>query len=698
MELLKFRVTKFRSVQDSGWIDVDKITEFIGTNESGKTNILLPLWKLNPSTGGEIDEMADVPRSEYHQYHNNSEKPIFIKAVFQLTKEEKDELVNLTNIDPGQFETVEISKNYAGEFIYAFPNLTVESKTIKNSINNIFDESKNSVSDAEDNNEQLLSIINEAKEAFNSSEELLPGLKSAKEILGNYNASGLSQAKESLPFQGILEEINNQIVFAQNRDFINNNPDNPVLKKTESFLPRFVYYSNYGNLDSRIYLPDVIKNFDKKEAELRPKDISKVRTLKTLFKFINLDPKEILSLGSDAQSSLDDQRMNEFIKSKDERQILLDSAATDFTKKFNEWWKQGDYIFYFVADGNFFHIWVSDKQRPEKIELESRSTGLQWFFSFYLIFLVEAEGKHKNAVLLLDEPGLTLHPNAQKDLFKFFDNLSTKNQLLYTTHSPFMVDANNLDRVRAVFINKDGYTEVSSDLRAAEKEYSKNQIQAIYPAHAALGLSVSDTLLLNCQPIIVEGVSDQYYLMAIKNLLISKGKIMPRKELVFIPAGGVKNIKVISGIVCGKNEKLPFVIIDGDKPAQNIKKQLTDSLYKEQESRIIDISDFNNAVKEPEIEDMFPRDKFVELVDRFLTRPEEAEVDFKDYADNKTPICNVIEDYAKHYGLDLLQRGWKVKLAKYIKNKVLKTPDKVLSNDDPELDVWTYIFMRICDK
>ena len=55
MILKSFRVTEFRSVKDSGWIDAESITALIGTNESGKTNILLPLWKLNPADEGKID-------------------------------------------------------------------------------------------------------------------------------------------------------------------------------------------------------------------------------------------------------------------------------------------------------------------------------------------------------------------------------------------------------------------------------------------------------------------------------------------------------------------------------------------------------------------------------------------------------------------------------------------------------------------
>lgn len=132
-------------------------------------------------------------------------------------------------------------------------------------------------------------------------------------------------------------------------------------------------------------------------------------------------PEEILEHGQ--EKSQTDKEIEETAQKKTEREILLESASSSFSDSFNDWWKQGDYKFSFRADGNYFKIWVSDKLRTEIIELESRSAGLQWFFSFYLVFLVESKKSHKNAILLLDEPGVTLHPNAQKDLFKFFEGL-----------------------------------------------------------------------------------------------------------------------------------------------------------------------------------------------------------------------------------------------------------------------------------
>src|SRR5437660_9677328 len=120
---------------------------------------------------------------------------------------------------------------------------------------------------------------------------------------------------------------------------------------------------------------------------------------------------------------------------------MLQWAFALLTSQFRSWWKQGEYRFRFEADGDHFRIWVSDDLRPDEIELEGRSTGLQWFLSFYLVFLVEKDKAHEDCILLLDEPGQSLHPLAQKDLIAFFQSLSDDGQILYTTHSPFLVDS-----------------------------------------------------------------------------------------------------------------------------------------------------------------------------------------------------------------------------------------------------------------
>lgn len=176
---------------------------------------------------------------------------------------------------------------------------------------------------------------------------------------------------------------------------------------------------------------------------------AKTRTLRVLFRFVNLKPAEILELGR--ESGDDTEQVQLDARRKKEREILLQSASASLTRRFRDWWRQGNHKFRFQADGNHFRIWVSDDIRTEEVELEGRSAGLQWFLSFYLVFLVECEASHKDAILLLDEPGVSLHPIAQEDLFDFFDTLSNDNQVFYTSHSPFMVNSDQLDRVRTVY-------------------------------------------------------------------------------------------------------------------------------------------------------------------------------------------------------------------------------------------------------
>src|SRR2546422_8042397 len=98
MKLKKFQVTNFRSVDDSGWVEADDVTALIGTNESGKTNILLPLWKLNPAKEGSIVPTADYPRKHYNTFRHQEPKPVFIRAVFDADHDLAQQLSEKTGV------------------------------------------------------------------------------------------------------------------------------------------------------------------------------------------------------------------------------------------------------------------------------------------------------------------------------------------------------------------------------------------------------------------------------------------------------------------------------------------------------------------------------------------------------------------------------------------------------------------------
>lgn len=84
MKLKRFKVTNFRSVIDSGWISCDDVTTLVGINESGKSNVLLALWKLRPAQGGEIDPLHDLPVTKLSDLRTKQKSTYFIEAVFEL--------------------------------------------------------------------------------------------------------------------------------------------------------------------------------------------------------------------------------------------------------------------------------------------------------------------------------------------------------------------------------------------------------------------------------------------------------------------------------------------------------------------------------------------------------------------------------------------------------------------------------------
>lgn len=694
MRLVSFRVTDFRSVRDSGWVDTDSVTALIGTNEAGKTNLLMPLWKLNPAKDGQIDPKKDYPRNQFHEIRAMEDKPVFIRARFELTKDLASKVAALTGVTPEEVRIVEVSRDFDGQRGVTYPNAkplralpTSEvSKCLERAAQDV--EALTPAAKAEEPlKTQMLSALTQARGNLCAMGNMASraAILEAKKTLEGVDTEAASKRSTLGPRYGqALDELD-ELAKQVSRPHPQQNAE--ARKLILDNLPAFVYYSNYGNLDSEIYLPHAIQNM--KRTDLGSREEAKVRTLKVLFEYVNLQPQEIMELGQEIdprQNAPTPEQIHETAERKKEREILLTSASTSLTRRFREWWKQGEYRFRFDADGNHFRIWVSDDKRPEEIELEGRSAGLQWFLSFFLIFLVESQDAHADCILLLDEPGHSLHPIAQQDLFRFFHGLAETNQLIYTTHSPFLVDPDHLDRVRAVYVDDDGTTAVSEDLRARENKPA--QSKSIYPVHAALGLSVSDTLLLGCQPVIVEGQSDQYYLSGIKNFLIAKGLITPQRELVFMPAGGVKGIGALTAIITGIDERLPFVLLDSDGPGKALRDKLASGLYAGSEDRLLMFGDLC-GMEGAEVEDLYPGSFLVKVLDRTFRGPD---ADFSEGWDETKPILPQVEAYAAAHGI-ALEKGWKVEIAKQAKTRLLRLVNP-LKGEETVMKRWTDLFQK----
>jgi hypothetical protein len=263
--------------------------------------------------------------------------------------------------------------------------------------------------------------------------------------------------------------------------------------------------------------------------------------------------------------------------------------------------------------------------------------------------------------------------------------LAKTNQILYTTHSPFLVDPDRLDQVRKVYAAEDGSTVCSPNLRQSGADPA--QAGAAYAVYSALNLNVAESLLLGCLPVVVEGASDQHYLTMMKVLLISAGKIKPSRELVFPPAGGTKTLRITAAILTGRDESLPVVLLDGDHMGARMASELSSSLYKGEEIKILSTDEFSR-IKGSELEDLIPHERFVDAVDRVLRASDQP---FSEVATKGSPIVPQVEAWANREKIEL-PLGWKVQVAKRV--KVLLLSRGIGSVESDLVEQWVALFAR----
>ena len=710
--LKRYRVSNFRSVSDSGWLDAARVTALIGVNESGKTNLLMPLWKLNPAGDGGIEPTSDYPKLLFGTIRQDPGAFQFITAEFD-TGSEAQELAEIARIPVDAARIVSVGRCYDGKYTVSFPlhqrRSQAEQRAVAQAVENARTQIVQGVTEI--GQEELKTAALETLDA------IVAEVRSAPVLTGNDMMRLRNQVAALIPVDPpatsqiivTLRDLR-KMLGTHMAELIAPDPGqvDAVRDAVLMRMPIFVYYSNFGNLDSEIYLPHVVENMHR--SDLGAKEAAKARTLRVLFGFVGLQAEEILQLGRDfrdireeaekkmieqdgkrgllrslvqrargIEEKPDQDVLSQIAEAKRTRSILLQSAGTKLTERFAEWWKQGDYRFRFEADGSHFRIWVADKRRPQEVELEHRSTGLQWFLSFFLVFLHESRGAHHRAVLLLDEPGLSLHPLAQRDLSAFFDGLAATNQIIYTSHSPFLVDADRLERARKVYVGRDGSTRVTADLREAEG--SDSQTGAAYVVRAALNMAVAEASLGGTQAVLVPGSVDQVYLSAIRTLLIRDGLLRPKRDLVFAPATGPNVMQVMAAMLAQDDVPPPPVIHDASPAGRKLGAAL----------RAADSAALGHAISLPDlleraeaqIEDLLPIDRLAAILDRMERRPD---VMFGDICDPTRPFVPQVEAWAAKAGITLAG-NWRQTLAHRMRTQLLARASGDLPR--PVVDTWS---------
>ncbi len=586
---LRFRVQNFRNVDDSGWIDLDRVTALVGKNESGKTALLQALHKFNPA-----DPLPYVPQREFPRDRFQSEftketagKIPVCSVEFSIEGTLRSRIDELSGT-AGEPKSITFTRYYDGHVESVLspaiePNPIVRSD-VEKPLGKLAQATRRIRADGEgaagveEAKGALLAWIATKTEGIPAGTLRTPeGRAFLTSLVGEVEKHAKPETAEYI--ESFLEAVQPLVAEAAKPPV-----SAQIAELCRTQMPVFIYFENYGILDSAIHLSRHI------EDAARAPDDPRVRTISAMFKHVKLSAKELAELGRDpvsaakaANRAATPDELAKDTNDKELRAIRLNAASIDITRKFAGWWHQRRHHIVYTADADFFRIWVSDEKRPNvQIELESRSKGFQWFFSFYLVFLVESEEEHRDAVLLLDEPGMHLHPTAQSELLTFFEELANKNQIIYTTHSPFLVDGKRLTRVRAVSETEDGRSRVSTDFGPADRD-------TLFPLQAAFGYDLAQTLFQGQRNVLVEGMSDLLYTYGFDLLARSNGKTGLNDAIYLTPSIGTKFIAILASIYTGQGAR-PLVLLDDDSAGQAKQKELVKELYKGEEAGVVFLS------------------------------------------------------------------------------------------------------------
>ncbi|MDE3270024.1 MAG: AAA family ATPase [Pseudomonadota bacterium] len=650
LKMIKFRVQNYRNINDSSWITSENVTALVGCNESGKSALLKALHKFNPAVEEPYDAQTEFPRDRFAEnYRDNGNKWPVCSVEFELTDDFKSELKKSMSHDKIP-ERVVATKYYDGSFSFEYIPDIPDDAIDTNELNKALDDFKKDAQKIKDDTDAIQETLTSLVNWVDERKEDIKGIQDLHRESGIALLEKIRNESDQYSQQGMADSV--QDLQSKIDDLLTRARTEPLSKQLdgaiEDALPVFVYFDSYDLLNSSVHLPTFCQALANNPEE------QSLRMSKAMFKQAELDAQEINELGSEETAS---GATDDALKSDQQRKALrfvnLNSASEKTSKRFNKWYGQRKHKFRYDADGNYFRVWVSDDRSTNRyVELEERSKGFQWFFSFYTIFSAEADDGHKNAILLLDEPGLHLHPTAQQELLSFFDKLAEKNPIIYTTHSQYLIDDKHIDRTYAVTVNESGYSSVSID--GWEKD-----IKAIFPIQSATMHSLMQELLQSKKNLLVEGATDKLYLQALSEHCKKDGKQGLPEGIYMTECDGATKVSFYVSIFLNHGVR-PVVLLDSDKEGKKKEGTLVSASYAKHKDAVIMLGEVFSQ-KNYEIEDMIGEEIIISALGSIVG----AKVELNQ--DNRND--NLVERI-KNKGKDIeLPKGWKHKVAQHITDR-----------------------------
>jgi energy-coupling factor transporter ATP-binding protein EcfA2 len=510
MRLHSVQVRDFRCVEDSNEFSLAQVTSLVGKNESGKTALLKALHKLNPdqADNGKFTEL-DYPRRKWLPDSPIPADPPALTTTWHLSPEEVIQLEGEFGQGAISSETVIVTKSY-------------------------------------DNARRVEIAVNEAKVVAAA---LAGANLSDQDLAAIEGADSIQNLMERLQGLDAPTERHTALLATIKAKFPKRTGQSAIGGKIEAWIPKFVYFGQYYSLPGQVALSDFLTR----------KANSGLVVADHVF-------EALLALAGTTPEAIDK------IQTFEQLNASLTAVSNRISAEIFEYWSQNRHLDAVVKfeharpgdkppfnTGYVFYTRIYNRRHRVDTSFDERSTGFVWFFSFLVWFSQVQKQYGSNLIVLLDEPGLSLHARAQEDLLRYIkEKLAPNFQVVYTTHSPFMLDPDDLSSARTVEDVVDKQERILGT-KVGERVLSVD-VDTVSPLQAALGYNITQTLFIGKHSLLVEGPSEVLYLPWFSRELQAAGRTGLDVRWTVCPVNGIDKIPAFVSLFGGNKIHVAAVV------------------------------------------------------------------------------------------------------------------------------------------
>ena len=592
MRLKKACVRSYRSIRDTGLFEVENDkTILVGINEAGKSAVLHALQQINPPADvPKFDPLRDYPRSAYNDISTGKvklEDVTVAEAHFTLEPEDRAVL-------PAGFEncTFLVGRNLDNTAWYE-----LEGAPEAPTYDTLEKDVRRLCAHADGRVPAPAAGAAETAKPSALLNALAKGWTDSTVISGEAATTLETWLKNTV---GYIDETNKTEEERYERLLASSkisDTRNAAIAALVKRLPVFVLFNNYFRVRPLIHLEHLAHRIEQKVLD----DASYDYGNQCLLKLLGFTARELSNMGKVSEPARgDSEAFKRYRDQLDRRSYQLNAASVRLTEQIQAVWRpdatkgEADRL-HLRVDQQYLKVIVEDALGVD-IELDQRSEGFQWLVSFFVVFFAEAADKHANAILLLDEPGLSLHGLKQREFRDTISKLAQSNQTIYTTHSPFLVGPDELDLVRVVEM---------TDRRVGTKVHSEivaDDPASLLPLQEALGYGLAQSLFAQQENLVLEGLTDHWYVDATSQLLRDANVVNLNEKIALVAAGNAGKVVYYATILHAQKLKVA-ALLDSDAAGDQAAKQdvLVHTLGNKRILRTKDA--YAGTVAKPEIED-----------------------------------------------------------------------------------------------